>query len=326
MAPKDVEPSGSHPQGSPGLQPVAPVPSSPVGARACVHGAALLQSHILRAALGAPGLRRPPPARCGHGRALRAETKATAGSGPWNQQGAKLPVRTPLLAALAAQLPTEQRGDILWHRHLPGLVVAVQGGHAACPHPAPGAAPSRGGSAHPGCGKATHGPATPVPPPTRPGGGFHWSSLSTIFSSPFFAAPPQGGGSSGGTQQHPDPCQPRRAGRAPRSQLQLCRTGGSARHGCRVPGATWVRGGRDSAARRKQLEGGQKPVAFPQLRRALPAHAPAPAPLLVNPREMLREELCMRRPAWKIPTGPARCPSGGPRPRCEATHMQPGNI
>lgn len=49
-----------------GMQKVAPVPSSPVGARACVHGAALRQSHIL----SAPGLRWPPPARCGHGREL----------------------------------------------------------------------------------------------------------------------------------------------------------------------------------------------------------------------------------------------------------------
>lgn len=209
MAPKDVEPSGSCLQGSPGMQTAAPVPSSPVGARACVHGAALRQSHIL----SAPGLRWPPPARCGHGRVLRAETKATAASGPGSQQGAKLPVRTPLRAALAAQLPAEQRGDILWHLHLPGQVVAIRGGHAACPHPAPGAVQSRGGSAHPGCGKATH-PRAGHPRATSypPGGGLSTGQASaSIFPASFFAARPQGGRSSGGTQRHPVPRQSLRA-------------------------------------------------------------------------------------------------------------------
>lgn len=206
MAPKDVEPSGSCLQGSPGMQTAAPVPSSPVGARACVHGAALRQSHIL----SAPGLRWPPPARCGHGRVLRAETKATAASGPGSQQGAKLPVRTPLRAALAAQLPAEQRGDILWHLHLPGQVVAIRGGHAACPHPAPGAVQSRGGSAHPGCGKATH-PRAGHPRATSypPGGGFPPVKPQHQFFQPLFLLPvprvAEARGAPSGTQSRASP-------------------------------------------------------------------------------------------------------------------------
>lgn len=59
--------------------------------------------------------------------------------------------------------------------------------------------------------------------------------------------------------------------------------------GCRVP-----------AGCRKQLEAGD---GVSTAAAARPAHAPTLAPLPVSPREMLREELCMRRPAGKIPHG-----------------------
>lgn len=190
-----------------GMQKVAPVPSSPVGARACVHGAALRQSHIL----SAPGLRWPPPARCGHGRVLRAETKATTGSGPGNQQGAKLPVRTPLRAALAAQLPAEQLGGhpVAPPPPRPGRCHPrwARGVPTSCPRSS--AEPWRLSpcwlwQSHPWVG---HPRATSYPP----GGAFRRSSSGINFSSPVFAARPQGGRSLGGTQQHPVPRQPHRA-------------------------------------------------------------------------------------------------------------------
>lgn len=59
--------------------------------------------------------------------------------------------------------------------------------------------------------------------------------------------------------------------------------------GCRVP-----------AGCRKQLEAGD---GVSTAAAARPAHAPTLAPLPVSPREMLREELCMWRPAGKIPHG-----------------------
>lgn len=184
-----------------GMQKVAPVPSSPVGARACVHGAALRQSHIL----SAPGLRWPPPARCGHGRELRAETKATAGSGPGNQQGAKLPVRTPLRAALAAQLPAEQPGGhpVAPPPPRPGRCHPrwARGVPTSCPRSS--AEPWRLSpcwlwQSHPWVG---HPRATSYPP----GGAFRRSSRGINFSSPVFAARPRGGRSLRGHPAAPSP-------------------------------------------------------------------------------------------------------------------------
>lgn len=82
-------PESSHPRGSPRLWLAASVSSSLAGARACVLSAALLRSHFL------PWLH----LGCGHGRVLRAETKAAAGSGPRDQWGANLPGQTLLWGA-----------------------------------------------------------------------------------------------------------------------------------------------------------------------------------------------------------------------------------
>lgn len=225
------------------------------GGRACLHGAALRQTHFLREAVGTAGLRQPPPA---HGsRALRAEATREGGGRiqPWGQQAVNSTGQTPPRGPPVPLRLTKQPG--------PPARTASEPGATSRPHPR-----RRGCCTPASCaGNTAQPPRATSHTPQR---GFPISSI--IFSSRFSSLWPW-------RHSWPHHQPSRRAGRAPRAQLH----GGGC--GCRVPGArgagaTWV-----LAGRRKQLDGGRGWCFHSCSGTTCPHAHLAPSP--VSPREML---------------------------------------
>lgn len=250
------------------------------GGRACLHGAALRQTHILHEAVGAPGLRRPPPGSAATARCERKRcAKAVAGSGP-GAGGLQTSPVGPCCGENPRPSSPCSRRDVqrAWGHH----AVPVQGdGDDARPHPAPGILPS-------------HPRATSYPPIKPQHYFFRPLFRRVALEAPVSLSPPWAGAVPPG-RMSPSCLTPSCDAREGAVGVG-CRDQPGA--GCRQgTGNSWMEAG----------DGVSTAVA------ALPAHAPTPAPLPVSPWEMLRQELCMRHPAGKIPTGPARtrCPRRG---------------
>lgn len=219
-----------------------------VGGRACLHGAALRQTHFLCDAVGAPGLQWPHVTSSG---SIGGRIQ------PWGQQAANLPSRTLLQGASSSQLPTERLGP-------PAGMAIVQG--ATTPSPS-----SVTGMLHARILHWEYHPATLCHLPTYLGGGFHWSRPSIIFSNCFSAAWPW---------RDLCPC-PRlelvlshQAVKSPHAQLQVMPHGRE----LWVCGAQGVRGqqgaGCQQGAGSSWMEAG---TVFPQLQQHyLPTHPPQP--------------------------------------------------